>query len=216
MIDAPDYWTDLSELAVPPSLPGAFGQVRELGAVAPLSAFGQGDPAARALLEEALFGPAAGSETERQTFALIDAARVANLVDTLRTAGMEHACLFSGAAEAEMAEAGPWLAALDQHAAATRRFLDDPGTPWSIWGRDAAIFVRSRSDLAGLRHHSRKFVRIRDPEDRWMFLRFWDPHVLLDLAASLKPANAQTFFADHIFIAIVDDIACQVSGTAER
>lgn len=216
MTDKSDFWTNLSELAIPSPVAGAFVQTRKLGAVAPMSTFGQGDPNAPLLLQQLLFDRADGLETHIRTFAIIDAARLTNFVELLQASDLEHTCLFEGAARAEMAELAPWLVELQPDASATLRLLDDPATPWSIWGKDAAIFVRSTADLTELQRHFRKFTRIRDAEDRWMLLRFWDPNVLLDLALCLKFANAQTFFADYSFIAIIDNIAWQVARTAER
>ncbi len=216
MTDDPDFWTNLSAQTVswPVSVPGA--QIRELGLVALMTVFGQDNSDAALRLERILFDGMDGLEQNQKTFAIIDAARLTNFVETVQASDLEYACLFEGNAQADMADVAPWLVQLQPNARFTRRLLDDPATPWSMWGRDAAIFVRSTADFTELQRHFRKFIRIRDMQNQWMFLRFWDPNVLLDLAACLKPDNVRKFFADHSFIAIVDDIAWQVTRNAER
>lgn len=216
MTDEYDFWTNLSAQASPSTVAEAFIQTRKLGVVAPMTAFGEGDPISSSLLQKVLFDRADRLETNVRTFALIDAARLTNFVELLQATELEHTCLFEGEARAKMADLAPWLVELQPDASATVRLLDDPATPWSIWGKDAAIFVRSTADLTELQRHFRKFIRIRDAENRWMLLRFWDPNVLLDLALCLNFDNARTFFADYSFIAIIDNIAWQVARTAER
>ena len=53
----------------------------------------------------------------------------------------------------------------------TATLLDDG------WGRSWGVFLKIR-DPANLRHHLRKFLKVRDEQGRKLLFRYYDPRVL--------------------------------------
>lgn len=117
---------------------------------------------------DALFGQAKSTETGEaggngaaipatQTYAILDAAKVPNLPELLERSGLEHRCLFKGAACDEMRDAAPWIVLLEEKNSFTRS-----DAPWPLWDHEPGIYVRSRESL-DFKHDPRA------PRSEWSF-----------------------------------------------
>lgn len=127
-------------------------------------------------------------------YALLDAARLPEVPDILTGSGLEHACLFQGEAEADLAEVAPWLVRLTPDSRLTRRLLSGADSRWGLWGKDGAVFLRSTDDLASLRRHFRRMTRLQDPDSgRWFLFRFYAAPTMRDLVAGMEPARLRRF-----------------------
>ncbi len=130
------------------------------------------------------------------TYAVLDAAKVDHLPLMLETSGLEHRCLFTGAAEDKLGTVAPWIVRLDPTHILTRNLLTRGDLAWHLWDKMPGMFVRSTSDLGSLWAHFRKFTRVRDTDGNWLYLRFWDKSVL--------NAMTRTDPVDPFFIKFLD------------
>lgn len=134
------------------------------------------------------------ADDNRQTYAVLDAARVTNLPEMLETSGLPHRCLFKGQAEEDLGSVAPWLVQLEPDHVFTRAMFTQSDAPWHLWGMDPGVLLRADMDIDEMRGHLRRFTRVRDEADRWYYWRFWEGR---HLAASLQAADEtdrQAFF----------------------
>ena len=183
-------------------MPAAHCDVTTLEGVKPLgSQFGQAlRKTVPDALHDAVFAQPAKGGAAVQTYAILDAARVVNLPELLESSGLEHACLIKGKARDELSEVTPWIVRLEDGNDFVRGlFSHDPDrdVPWFLWSRQPGILVRAAVTLAQAQAHFRRFIRVQDARDAWIYLRFWDPAVALDLAACLDPGHAQELFGGY-------------------
>ena len=171
-----------------------------------------GDPLPAAV-HDALF-----ADPAHRVYAVLDAARIFGLPERLSASGHQSVCLFQGAALDEMADIAPWLVQLDPDAPLLRAlFATDPERrhPAALWDAGAGICVAAPYDIAAMRTHLRRFVRVRDDAGQWFFLRFWQPEVALDLAHCLSPQNARQLFGGlRVVVLDHDHVLHVVNGQA--
>ena len=133
--------------------------------------FGQPEPTEANLAEA---GGDFAKVSPLHTYAILDAAKVTNLPDTLEASGLEHRCLFKGDAYDELKDVAPWLVRLEEGKTFTRNLFKRSDAPWHLWDKEPGIFLRSHIPLSALWKHLRKFTRLRDQSTRWHFFRFWE------------------------------------------
>ncbi|QOL80523.1 DUF4123 domain-containing protein [Pseudooceanicola spongiae] len=126
-------------------------------------------------LRDLLFseGPLMADQRSLNTFAVLDAARVFGLVESLEDSGLEHGCLFQGKAADDFRDVAPWIVRLEQNNRFTRSIFTEGEGSSDLWDRDASLLLRSPMSLEALRRHFRKFTKVRDTEGKWFYLRFW-------------------------------------------
>ncbi|RJL21518.1 DUF4123 domain-containing protein [Paracoccus siganidrum] len=122
-----------------------------------------------AFLRDALF-----AETDSQTFAILDAAKVTGLSEMLEHSGLEHRCLFKGKAYDDLGDVAPWLVRLEENNGFTRNLFTRGDASWHLWQSDPGIYLRSTASLEELWQHFRKFIRMRDSQENWLLFRFWE------------------------------------------
>ncbi|MFD1796746.1 DUF4123 domain-containing protein [Paracoccus aurantiacus] len=133
--------------------------------------FGQPEPTA-AEIKAAGGDPAA--IPPMQTYAILDAAKVTNPLELLERSGLEHRCLFKGAAYDELKNVAPWIVRLEEGNAFTRNLFTRSDAHWHHWDKEPGICVRSRGTLDDMWKHFRKFTRVQDEDGNWLYWRFWD------------------------------------------
>ena len=138
--------------------------------VTPLSdrTVGMERPTVPAVLEESFLG---GGD---HLYAVLDANLVTNLAARLDAEDLPHDCLFAGDHD-ESAEGAPWLVQLRRGDDLLRQLFTEGEAAWLHWGDRTGLFLRSDLDLAALRTHLRRFLRVKDHYNRWFFFRFWEP-----------------------------------------
>lgn len=188
-----DPWT-ASEHLGPPSDEMPMLQVTDLGDILPLDAQIGVEPklAVPPRLRPALFGPQ-NVGPDLATYAILDAARIANLPEMLAQGAIPHECLFKGGARDDWGHVTPWLVALEEDSAFTRRLFTRGRAAWHLWDDQPGIFFRSALDLHSLWRCFRKFTRAVDRQGRWHYLRFYDPVYLTDYVSSLVPEKLARF-----------------------
>ena len=200
--DIDDYWTQA--LTAPEKQSEPLLHIETIGDVEPLDdQFGIDHPkTVPDALYESLLGRPEPTATELaqaggdpakvlplHTYAILDAAKVANLAEMLETSGLEHRCLFKGDAFEGMKDAAPWIVRLEDGNRFTRNLFTRSDAPWHLWDVEAGIYLQSSYDLATLWAHFRKFVKLKDRNERWQYFRFWEPLVL---QAYLSVANQRS------------------------
>jgi len=109
---------------------------------------------------------AAGGDLVRlpplQTYAILDAAKVLSLPEMLEASGLEHRCLFKGAAYDEMKDVAPWIVRLEEGNSFTRNLFTRSDVPWHMWDSEPGIYLRSIGTLNDMWKHFRKFTRVQD------------------------------------------------------
>lgn len=146
------------------------------GVIPPDERPGAGATSIHEALREVLFDtPDAADGAPLYSYALLDAARIPGLPELLETTRLGHRCLFHG--DDEVRQAAPWLVQLQEDDKFTRNLFRQSNKAWHLWGRDCGIFLRSTASLDELVAHLRRFTKIRDQRERWLFFRFWDPLV---------------------------------------
>lgn len=120
------------------------------------------------------------------TYAILDAAKVANLPELLEQSGLEHRCLFKNEAYEELKNVAPWVVRLEEGNRFTRFLFTKSDAAQHLWGAKPGIFIRSDASLDELYRHLRKFTRIQDEQGKWHFLAYWS-----------HPLGVQTFLRAH-------------------
>ncbi|MEP3917119.1 DUF4123 domain-containing protein [Ascidiaceihabitans sp.] len=152
---------------------------------------GTTDETVPAALWPAVFGPLPQSPDAAApaSFAILDAAKITNLPQMLEGSRLPHQCLFQGKALEDLGDAAPWIVALEDNNRFVRGLFTQSSAPWDVWDTDGGVILRSYEDLNSLRTHFRKFTKVRDETDTWMFFRFWEPSWVERLAEVLDPSQ---------------------------
>ncbi|MBT0958969.1 DUF4123 domain-containing protein [Alphaproteobacteria bacterium KMM 3653] len=181
--DAEDYWAGaaLKDSAGEASHPQPELPVQIIEGVEHLDAqFGVQEPQnVPTALRDALFGRPKQIEGHSplplKTYAILDAAKVMGLPETLEASGLEHACLFKGKAAGELRDVAPYLVRLEESHSFTRNLFTKGPSVWHMWDRQPGIYLRSTEDFQKTWKHFRKFIKAQDYTGRWLYLRFWEP-----------------------------------------
>ncbi len=122
-------------------------------------------------LEDVLF-----SENGDVTYAIMDAALMPDLVTRLQNEELTHRCLFKNDAAEDLADVAPYLVELPSDENLTRDLFTKMDAPNNshYYAKDPCIFLHSDSGFDALWAHLRKFTKIRNEDDKWHYLRFWD------------------------------------------
>lgn len=109
---------------------------------------------------------------DESAYVVLDGASVPGLLEKLAAAPEEHACLYRGELPPDLARVAPYLVKL-------RR--ESPLTDWILtegWGNHCGIFAVTTVGLEALRRHFRGFLRVKDPDGKILYFRYYDPRVL--------------------------------------
>ena len=126
--------------------------------------------------------PFFGSDQGRHCYVLLDAAEGDGLTELMEGSGLEHACLYQGAALYELGDVAPWLARLEPDSSFARMLMTRGRSPASLWGRFGGLYLRTDATLGDLRAHLRRRLRVQDAEGKAYHLRFWDSRLIAELA----------------------------------
>jgi hypothetical protein len=113
----------------------------------------------------------ANAAANTSVWAVLDGARDKSIYYMLRDSGLDYLCLYSGFLQRELQLAAPYIVELSQDGAFTRRLLEH------AWGNSWGIFVTTRNG-PNLRHHLRKFLRVRNEAGKILVFRYYDPRVM--------------------------------------
>jgi len=120
-------------------------------------------------------------------WAVLDCARDPAVYAALIESRLEFRCLYSGRLPRELEMAAPQLVELLPGHRLTQRVLGEG------WGRSWGVFMRI-DDPSNLRHHLRKFLKVKDESGRQLLFRFYDPRVLRVYLPTCTGAELKQFF----------------------
>jgi hypothetical protein len=145
-------------------------------------------------------GAALWPEPPGRLYAVLDAARDPSIHAALRDIACvdEVASLYEGDAASALADAAPYLVALDPDGAAFDWLWHDPVR------RGFAVYVSSDAAFADLRAHLRRLTRVRDEDGRVLLFRFYDPLVLRIFLPSCDAEQLASFFGPIERIMLAD------------
>jgi hypothetical protein len=109
---------------------------------------------------------------DESAYAVLDGARLPGLVERLKAAPEESACLYRGDLEPSLRDNAPYLVKLRRESALTDWLL------LQQWGRSPGVFAVTPIGLEALRRHFRGFLRVRDHTGKVLYFRWYDPRVL--------------------------------------
>lgn len=137
-----------------------------------------------------LLWPGGDRPDTQPVFALLDGARDRRIEPMVRLSKRQYRCLYSGVLTPRLSAAAPYLIFLARDSAFTRELID------SAWGRHWGVFVIAERDTTDeqLRRHFRKFLKVRDEDDRVYLFRYYDPRVLGAYVNACTPMERSSFF----------------------
>jgi hypothetical protein len=125
---------------------------------------------------------------DESAYAVLDGASIPDLLPNMLAAPEEHACLYRGELEPDLAEVAPYLVKLRQESSFTEWILSEG------WGNHWGIFAVSQIGLEALRRHFRHFLRVKDPAGKVLYFRFYDPRVLRVYLPTCKRTEIKTVY----------------------
>lgn len=126
-------------------------------------------------LAEVLF-PAS---SDRQAYAILDAARFFGLAQMLEASGLPHRTLLpenaSDEDESDCDDVAPYLVQLDKHSRFVRNLFTRMSTPSARWDMLSGIMGRAEGDIDSVADRLKHLLvtRMQDNIPRWQ--RFWEP-----------------------------------------
>ncbi len=140
-------------------------------------------------------------------YAVVDACGEPKVPQKVKTLGPARAIsLYRSADEnnkgANKEESPGTLPKVDQasqyeHVAPYLLHLDEPTFDWigdSLWSSPWGIFVYGKSTMEALRMHFRRFLKVKGPDNKMYFFRFYDPRVLPPFLQSCDDRELAQFF----------------------
>lgn len=128
-----------------------------------------------------------GEKSQLGVWAILDCARDPKIYLALLESRLEFRCLYSGKLPRALEMVAPHLVELFPAHRLTGRLLDEG------WGRAWGVFARIE-DASALRHHLRKFLKVRDEAGRSLLFRFFDPRVLRVYLPTCTDSERRQFF----------------------
>lgn len=158
--------------------------------------FGQPDPTEDEIV---VFG-SRDAVPDMNTYAIIDAAKIAQGREVIGASGLPHRCLLKGEVAEELGDVLPYLVALDPKARFTRTLFthatDVPAEMGTVHlcHKEPGIYIRSRASFDEVWSQLRKFTRVQDHEGRWYFFRFWEGRNLGGVLGNMQQSQLNSFF----------------------
>ena len=113
---------------------------------------------------------------DQQLYVILDAARVEKMPAQLfeLEENPEYFSLFFGTPQAQLIDVAPYLVKVDIESRLLAWMLDEG------WGNSWGIFLTAAEDvtLDALFKHLRSLLKVKDPDGKELFFRFYDPRVL--------------------------------------
>ena len=142
-------------------------------------------------------GPEGGGPSS--VWAVLDGARSPGIHLALIESRLEYRSLYSGRIARELDRASPQLVELPPAHRLVTRLLD------AGWGKSWGIFLVT-DEPDNLRHHLRRWLKVRGEDGRRYLFRFYDPRVLRAWLPTCTPDELARFFGP------VQRFVCEGSG----
>lgn len=123
-----------------------------------------------------------------RVWTVLDGARDKRVYSAVLATYTENCCLYSGNLPPALKFAAPYLVSLEPDDRTSQYILK------RAWGNSWGIFLRSSSDMGGLRRHLKKLLVVKDPKGHRLLFRYYDPRVLRLYLPTCWPAELATMF----------------------
>ena len=120
-------------------------------------------------------------------WAILDCARDPKIYLALLESKLEFRCLYSGKLPRELEMVAPHLVELSPTNRLIGRWLDEG------WGDAWGVFLKI-GDGANLRHHLRKFLKVRSEDGQHLLFRYYDPRVLRSFLPTCRPDELKQLY----------------------
>jgi hypothetical protein len=127
-------------------------------------------------------------EAGESLYAVLDGASVPGLTVALLRYAPENVCLYSGELDVQLARVAPYLIRVEPDSGCAEWLLREG------WGAHWGIFAVAGVGLREMRKHFRKFLRVRGPDDRPLYFRYYDPRVFRVYLPTCNPAETEFLF----------------------
>lgn len=128
-----------------------------------------------------------GAKPKLSVWGILDCARDPKIYLALLESRLEFRCLYSGKLPRELEMVAPHLVELFPTSRLTASWIDEG------WGQAWGVFLKIE-DPSNLRHHLRKFLKVRSEDGQRLLFRYYDPRVLRAyLPTCLKDELVQVF-----------------------
>ena len=144
-------------------------------------------------------------------FAVLDACDEPRVPAKVKQLGADRAVsLYRGWAEADYWAIAPYLV-----------HVDEPVLEWvvdNLWTEPWGIFAAAAPDLAALRKHFRRFLKVRGPDGNVLYFRFYDPRVLPLFLSTCNSQEIEQFLGPiHAFwVTQAEDRLVAIERTQRR
>jgi Domain of unknown function (DUF4123) len=128
-----------------------------------------------------------GEKSRLGVWAILDCARDPKIYRALLGSRLEFRCLYSGRLPQALELVAPHLVELLPDHPLTEQIVREG------WGRCWGVFAKT-DDPSNLRHHLRKWLKVRDERGRHLLFRFYDPRVLRTFMPTCRPEELRRFF----------------------
>lgn len=124
-------------------------------------------------------------------FAVIDGAQDSRLLGLVQSC-REHACLFAGKLDPQVAATSPWVARIDP--------ADALLPTWQAHGRGLnwGLMIEADLQLADIRSRLRRFTTAKLPDGDVVLFRFYDPRVFNTYIRAATPDERAPWFEGGI------------------
>jgi hypothetical protein len=121
-------------------------------------------------------------------FATLDGARVFDLPGILSAESVQFESLYEGGEGDELREVAPYLVALNGATVCLERLVSDG------WGRSWGVYLSCNLPFDEVRHHLRKFLKVKTENGQLLYFRFYDPRVLRVFLPTCTQQQLTEFF----------------------
>jgi hypothetical protein len=122
-------------------------------------------------------------------YAIVDGAAVPELLPMIAGYSISYRCLFQGELTPQLAASSPYLIKLQSFTNVTEWLMSAQGTHQQIFA-----LLPDALEFEAVYKHFRTFLRVRDPNNKMLYFRFYDPRVLTKFLPSCTPEQLQTLF----------------------
>ena len=126
------------------------------------------------------------AERPGSLYAVLDSCDEPRVPDMAAQLGDRAVSLYRGSAERDHWAIASYLAV-----------VDEPLLDWiveNLWEDPWGIFAVAQTDLASLRTHFRRFLKVEDADGKELLFRFYDPRVLPTFLTTCIESEAEQFF----------------------
>lgn len=144
-------------------------------------------------------------------YALVDAARDAKIYALLLQSSEERQSLYEGAQGDKLALFAPYLVRVPAVSGLLETFVRQG------WGKSWGVYLTCPASFADVRQHFRHFLKVKKPDGKVVYFRYYDPRVLRIYLPTCTEQETEIFFGPIArFVAEDESPAVMLEFTRRR